>query len=313
MSSAKIFLCAAVIVSMAFSSGCGGAVKTAVKEGGKAVTKTVSKVPGAVKDQAVDLALDAAINSNTPQGNKTSPTKSSVAKRGMVMAGGAAVASEILTEDRHWIKDLNNGAYVWNPEPQDGESVRWSGDVVREGDNLYAQGRGTLTWYRDGQVIQTDEGYFERGKHNGKFKHTFKSGNVDYSNWDHGQEIPLDSPADNTANARQAFMIYHRNITDGNYRAAYDTLSNAQKERVGDFSSYAAGFADTISSEVSDISLISSNGDSCTFHYTLTARDRYQGGRVKVQIFSGEVTMAKDKGHWYIRYAKSDKVGERID
>ena len=69
----------------------------------------------------------------------------------------------------------------------------------REGNNLYAQGRGTLTWYQNGKIIQTDEGTFERGKQNGKFKHTSESGKVGYTNWDHGQKIPLDNtPVDNT-------------------------------------------------------------------------------------------------------------------
>lgn len=231
-----------------------------------------------------------------------------------------ATAVDALSEDNHWIKDRNSGAYLWNPEPQDGESVTWSGDVVREGNNLYAQGRGTLTWYKDGQIIQTDEGTFERGKHHGQFRHTFPSGNVIYSNWDHGEEIAephldysdrrtySDTP-DNVADARRAFINYHRAITDGNYRAAYETLSIAQRQRRGDYNSFVNGFANTLSSEVSDIDLVYADADSCTFDYRLTARDRY-GNRIKTQVFRGQVTMAKDKGRWYVRNAKSNKVDE---
>lgn len=203
---------------------------------------------------------------------------------------------------------MNNDAYVWNPEPQDGEGVRWNGDVVREGDNIFAQGRGTLTWYKDGQVIQTDEGSFDHGRHNGQFKHTFKSGRVDYSNWDHGTEIPMENSS-SSDDAEQAFRNYHRAITNGNYREAYDILSNAQKQRVGDFNSYVAGFSNTVSSEITDMRLVSSDADSSTFDYTLKARDRYQG-RIKVITFRGQVTMAKDKGRWYVRYAKSSKTDE---
>lgn len=82
---------------------------------------------------------------------------------------------------------------------------------------------------------------------------------------------------------------------------------------MGDFDSYAEGYANTISSEVTDLKLVSSDGDACTFNYTLTARDRYQGNRVKVQTFKGQVTMAKDKGHWFIRHAQSQKVNERFE
>ena len=89
----------------------------------------------------------------------------------------------------HWISDAN-GIYLWNPEPQDGESIHWSGGYVQDGNYKFADGSGVVTWYRNGQVIQVDEGTFERGRHHGQFKHTFPSGNVDYSNWSHGVEIP---------------------------------------------------------------------------------------------------------------------------
>ena len=113
--------------------------------------------------------------------------------------------------------------------------------------------------------------------------------------------------------AKQSFINYHKAITNKSYREAYDILSFAQRERIGDYDSYAAGFADTISSEVSNLNLISSEDGAYTFDYTLTARDRYQGNKVKVQTFKGQVTMAKDKGRWYVRYAKSSKTGERIE
>ena len=88
----------------------------------------------------------------------------------------------------HWISDAND-VYLWNPEPQDGEYINWSVGYVRDGNHKFADGVGVVTWYRNGQVIQVDEGTFIRGRHHGQFKHTFKSGNVDYSNWDHGVEI----------------------------------------------------------------------------------------------------------------------------
>lgn len=89
----------------------------------------------------------------------------------------------------HWIKDNNTNVYIWNPEPSDGESITWSGGYVEDGDRRYANGSGTVTWYKNNQIIQVDEGGFLHGKHHGKFTHKFPSGNVIYSNWDHGKEI----------------------------------------------------------------------------------------------------------------------------
>lgn len=91
--------------------------------------------------------------------------------------------------ENHWIKDENTGVYLWNPEPAEGESITWSGGYVSEGNYKYADGKGVVTWYRDGKIIQVDEGGFSRGRHHGKFTHRFPSGNVIYSNWDHGKEI----------------------------------------------------------------------------------------------------------------------------
>lgn len=314
----KIFLSTALIFFVTVASGCGGVIKSA----GKSIGKTVQKVPRELKEevaeQAVGVALDSATNgNNSPTNNRpagsrpTAPRAAAAGKVGAVVTGSALVAEEILAENEHWIKDPNSDAYVWNPEPQDGESVRWNGAVVRDGNKLYAQGSGTLTWYRNGEVIQQDEGTFEHGKHHGRFKHTFKSGNIEYSNWNHGEEI-ADTAPDNVADAKQAFINYHKNITNGNYRAAYDILSNAQKQRVGNFDSYKAGFVDTISSDVTEIKLMTSDEDSCTFDYVLTARDRHRGG-VKVQVFSGQVTMAKDGGRWYVRQAASQKISEHYE
>ena len=95
--------------------------------------------------------------------------------------------------DVHWIKDTQNGVYLWNPEPSENESIVWSGDYIQDGDYRYAEGSGTLTWYKNGEVIQVDEGTFKHGRHHGQFKHTFPSGNVVYSNWNNGTEIPLEN------------------------------------------------------------------------------------------------------------------------
>lgn len=120
------------------------------------------------------------------------------------------------------------------------------------------------------------------------------------------------SSGNNESDARQAFINYHKAITNGNYREAYETLSYAQRDRMGSYDSYVSGFATTISSTVSELNLVSSNDDACTFDYTLTARDR-ESGRVRVATFKGQVTMAKDKGRWYIRNTKSSKVNERYE
>jgi|GEM_PF-6950909 len=101
--------------------------------------------------------------------------------------------SSIVSTDEHWIQDKDSGVYLWNPMPSEGESVTWSGGYIKDGKYLFANGPGTLTWKKDGKVIQVDNGTFEHGRHYGTFVHKFPSGRVSYSYWDHGRE--LDHPS----------------------------------------------------------------------------------------------------------------------
>ena len=99
------------------------------------------------------------------------------------------VQSVQIPSGEHWIKD-NNDVYIWNPRPEVGESITWSGDFVQDGAYRYADGFGITIWYKYGEIIQIDKGNFERGQRHGKFEHKFfPSGNVVYSYWEHGKEI----------------------------------------------------------------------------------------------------------------------------
>jgi len=109
-----------------------------------------------------------------------------------------------------WIQDINTGIYLKNPEPTDGESITWSGGYVQEGQYKFADGYGVTNWYRYGELKQVDEGTFIKGERNGRFQHKFyPSGNVDYSNWDHGVEIV------NQANQAGADEVFVGNYNDG--------------------------------------------------------------------------------------------------
>ena len=462
----KIIFCIALISIAISLSACGGVVKSVGQSVGKSVVRTVSKAPKFVKGEfkglnavgnAIDVAEYLSDSNNNSNGKPVQNQTSKPATRAGAVAGGAVVASELLSNEENWIKDLNSGAYIWNPEPQEGESVRWNGDVIRDGNNLYAQGHGVLEWYMDGQPFETNEGNFEYGKQNGRFVHISPDGEKFFSTWDNGEPISVERSAaqgtlnakdlslgeftiddraekvksqlgeiistttdsdggkrlkfkdaeivikqgkisalvsfspvlktprgihegsssqevlekygencmktafgdqtlyeyaitsadgtpcllrfavnnsngkvdyiserinqdtqenkavDSDGSAKQTFMNYHKAITNKNYRAAYEMLSSTQREYRGDFNSYAEGFANTISSEVTDINLVSHDEDSCTFDYTLTARDRYQGNKVKVLTFKGQVTLIKDDDRWFIQNARSNKINERLE
>ena len=130
-------------------------------------SKITQEIKQEVKEQVAEEIIDR-IDTSTPPSKPT---------------------SSIIPTGSHWIKDSRE-VYLWNPEPQDGESITWSGGFVQDGDYKFADGSGIVTWYRNGEVIQVDNGTFRHGRHHGRFSHEFPSGRVDYSNWDHGVEVP---------------------------------------------------------------------------------------------------------------------------
>jgi hypothetical protein len=70
------------------------------------------------------------------------------------------------------VADAKSGCKVFNPHPTGGETVNWSGGCV---DGL-AQGSGTLQWLRDGRIMETDEGEWNRGRQMGQGTQDWISG-----------------------------------------------------------------------------------------------------------------------------------------
>ncbi len=115
----------------------------------------------------------------------------------------------------NWIQDNSTGIYLWNPQPTDGESISWSGSYIQDGPYKFADGFGKVIWQKNGRTVQIDEGNFSHGRHNGKFKHQFlPSGNIEYSNWDNGVEIPIQQ-------SRRA-KNYQSEVYVGTYRSGLD-------------------------------------------------------------------------------------------
>jgi len=67
------------------------------------------------------------------------------------------------TSAGEWIVDHDTGCAVWNPSPQPGETIHWSGQCKAE----RASGYGTLRWWRNGIETQVARGYFNEGKLDG--------------------------------------------------------------------------------------------------------------------------------------------------
>lgn len=168
----KIIYCVVLIFFAATLGGCKGF--------GKAVVRGTTR-----------LAVNAVADNMRKDDSSNRSSKPNL-RAGAIVAGGAIVANEIVSEDPHWLKDLICNAYVWNFCSQEFDGVRLNGDILREGDKFYAHGHGKLFWLKDGQVVEITEGTFEHGKPHGKFKHTRPNGEKFLTNWNHGEEIPLE-------------------------------------------------------------------------------------------------------------------------
>lgn len=95
---------------------------------------------------------------------------------------------------------------------------------------------------------------------------------------------------------------------------AFQMLTGEFQNSVGGYDGYAPGYANTLSSDVSNLRKIASGGDKTTFSFTLKARDRIPGSaKVKVQYFNGQVTMVKDGNTWKISDMSAKKTGEHVE
>jgi hypothetical protein len=89
----------------------------------------------------------------------------------IVLAGSHAA----LAQAGGWIADASVGCQVWNPHPQPGETIRWSGACA----NGFAQGRGAAQWFRNNLPFEADEGEWRAGRQTGYGTQVWPSGRYD--------------------------------------------------------------------------------------------------------------------------------------
>ena len=114
----------------------------------------------------------------------------------------------------------------------------------------------------------------------------------------------------NAEQAAIAFVNYHKAITRGDFVTAFSIMSSDQQSRMGpSLRDFSSGYRSTISSEITNLELVSSSSDFVVMKYVLDARDKIGGGTL-YQQFAGEVEMAKIDGEWKIYSTKSKKIKE---
>jgi hypothetical protein len=72
-----------------------------------------------------------------------------------------------------WIEDSKTGCKVFNPNPVPNEKIEYVGNCS----NGFAEGRGVVTWYKNGVFNERAEADFKNGKLYGQVTYTYASGN----------------------------------------------------------------------------------------------------------------------------------------
>ncbi len=109
-----------------------------------------------------------------------------------------------------------------------------------------------------------------------------------------GSTTTAQTPA-GQATPTQVLRNFHKNITDKNYRKAYDCLSKNYQDAVT-YEGWAPGFRTTVSSTVSDIKTESQTDTEAVLTYILKAVDNPGG----TQRFRGTAVLVKTPEGWKI-------------
>lgn len=112
---------------------------------------------------------------------------------------------------------------------------------------------------------------------------------------------PLTS--ENQKQAVETLVSFHWNITQKQYRNAYNLLSYDFQYEMN-YDGWAAGFNTTVSSSVSQISVVSESPAEISLNYILTAVDNIQG-REEIKKFNGTAILINENDFWKIDYIKN--------
>ncbi len=83
-----------------------------------------------------------------------------------------------------YITSTDSHCKVENTRPLANETVTWNGKCV----NGFANGRGTVQWYQNGEKTSTFIGNLRNGKMHGKGKAIWSSGNIYEGDWVNGKQ-----------------------------------------------------------------------------------------------------------------------------
>lgn len=122
------------------------------------------------------------------------------------------------------------------------------------------------------------------------------------------QEQPVDPNVKIANEAKNALLAYHQAISNRDISKAYYLMTPERQQLLGGLDSMRRGYRTTISSTIVDAKPSYVEPNKVVFEYKLNAKDSIDG-RIKMQTFTGDVTMVKINGQWYLSDMTGNLVG----
>ena len=119
---------------------------------------------------------------------------------------------------------------------------------------------------------------------------------------------PVDPNVQIANEAKEALLAYHQAISNQEIIKAYNLMTANRQQLLGGLDSMRQGYSTTISSTIVDAKPSYVDPNKVIFQYKLNAKDALDG-RIKLQTFTGEVTMVKVNGQWYLDDMTGTLVG----
>jgi hypothetical protein len=108
-----------------------------------------------------------------------------------------------------------NGCKVYNPMPQENESISWDGDCI----GGFANGKGTLNWYINGELMEYYSGEMRNGWAEGHGIYTSKDGTQYDGEWLKSKQNGLGVQENANGSAYDGEWVEGQPHGQGTYRA----------------------------------------------------------------------------------------------
>ena len=123
---------------------------------------------------------------------------------------------------------------------------------------------------------------------------------------------PIQQPTMSQNGPKDAFLGFHKAITDKRFEDAYNILSPEYQKYVKDYDNFASGYTTTLISDIVELVTLYEDDNSASYSYKLKAVDR-EGSGTKTQYFAGKAKLIKMDGSWRLDSTEAKRISNQND